>query len=61
MTEIPDIAAADLTLGEKTRIGILIARAAKRSAAGPSVDISDLTRRIEAIERHALRRKQADK
>jgi hypothetical protein len=53
-----DLTAADLTLGEKARIGVLIARAAKRGAAGPNVDISDLTRRIERIEKQALRRKQ---
>ncbi|MFG3266862.1 DUF6257 family protein [Streptomyces bobili] len=52
-----DLTAADLTLGEKARIGVLIARAAKRGAAGPNVDISDLTRRIERIEKQALRRK----
>lgn len=52
-----DLTAADLTLGEKARIGVLIARAAKRGAAGPNVDISDLTRRIERIEKQAMRRK----
>ncbi len=55
-----DLTAADLTLGEKARIGVLIARAAKRGLADDgtgNVDISDLTRRIERIERQALRRK----
>ncbi|MDX3570818.1 DUF6257 family protein [Streptomyces sp. ID05-47C] len=52
-----DLTAADLTLGEKARIGVLIARAAKRGAAGPNVDISDLTRRIERIEKQARSRK----
>lgn len=52
-----DLTAADLTLGEKARIGVLIARAARRGAAGPGVDISDLTKRIVRIEKQALRRK----
>ncbi|MGV9242185.1 DUF6257 family protein [Streptomyces sp. NPDC003710] len=56
-----DIEFSDFTAGEKLRIGVLIARAAKRGAAGPEVDISDLTRRIERIENQARRRKQASK
>ncbi|MEU0069527.1 DUF6257 family protein [Streptomyces sp. NPDC006332] len=52
-----DFTAADLTLGEKARIGVLVARMAKRGAAGPNVDISDLKRRVERIEKQALRRK----
>lgn len=52
-----DLTAADLTLGEKTRIGILTARMFKRGMAD-SVDITDLQRRIERIETAALRRKQ---
>lgn len=52
-----DLTAADLTFGEKARIGVLIARMAKRGAAGDGVDISDLQRRVERIERGALRRK----
>ena len=56
-----DIEFSDFTLGEKARIGVLIARAAKRGAAGPDVDISDLTRRIERIENQARRRKQTSK
>lgn len=54
-----DLTAADLTLGEKARIGVLIARAAKRGAAGPNVYIGDLQRRIARIERQALRRKNS--
>ena len=53
-----DITAADLTLGEKARIGGLIARMAKRGLAGPAVDLTDLKRKVERIERQALRRKQ---
>lgn len=53
-----DLTAADLTLVEKARIGVLIARMAKRGAAGPTVDLADLQRRVERIERDALRRKQ---
>ncbi|MGW0821814.1 DUF6257 family protein [Streptomyces sp. NPDC002845] len=53
-----DLRFGDFTLGEKARIGVLVARMAKRGAAGDSVDISDLKRRIERIERAAMRRKQ---
>jgi hypothetical protein len=49
---------SDFTTSEKIRLAALIARAGKRGMAGPTVDISDLTRRIEAIEKTALRRKQ---
>ncbi|WP_306186951.1 DUF6257 family protein [Streptomyces sp. MK5] len=52
-----DITAADLTFGEKARIAGLVARMAKRGAAGPKVDISDLQRRVERIEDQARRRK----
>lgn len=50
-----------LTLGEKARIGVLIARMAKRGLADDgtgNVDLSDLQRRVERIERQAARRKQ---
>lgn len=53
-----DLTAADFTTGEKTRIGLLVARMAKRGMAGPTVDISDLKRRVERIEDGARRRKQ---
>lgn len=52
-----DLTAADLTFGEKARIGVLIARMAKRGAAGDGVDISDLKARVIRIEKQALRRK----
>ncbi|WP_329471697.1 DUF6257 family protein [Streptomyces sp. NBC_01723] len=52
-----DIKSSDLTFGEKARIGTLIARMAKRGMAGPNVDISDLKRRVERIERQAAKRK----
>lgn len=52
-----DLTAADLTLGEKARIGVLIARMAKRGAAGDGVDLSDLQRKVERIENQAIRRK----
>ncbi|MEH0543277.1 DUF6257 family protein [Streptomyces sp. B21-105] len=53
-----DIEFSDFTAGEKVRIVALTARMAKRGAAGPNVDLADLKRRIERIERDALRRKQ---
>ncbi len=57
MADNPDIKFADFTTTEKLRVIALTARAAKRGAAGDGVDISDLTRRIERIERQAARRK----
>lgn len=53
-----DLNFSDFTAGEKVRVAALVARMAKRGAAGPDVDLSDLKRRIERIERQALRRKQ---
>ena len=53
-----DLKFSDFTLGEKASIAVLTARAAKRGLAGDSVDISDLTRRIERIERKAARSKK---
>jgi hypothetical protein len=52
---------SDFTAGEKVRIAALTARMAKRGLADDGtdrVDTSDLKRRIERIERQALRRKQ---
>lgn len=46
----------DLTAVEKVRLTVLLARAAKRGAAGPDTDLTDLQRRIERIERDAQRR-----
>lgn len=51
---------SDLSTSEKVRVAVLTARAAKRGLADDgtgNVDISDLTRRIERIERQAARRK----
>jgi hypothetical protein len=56
-----DLKFSDFTTGEKARIAVLTARAAKRGLAGDSVDISDLQRRIERIENTALRRKNKSK
>ncbi|HET9326446.1 MAG TPA: DUF6257 family protein [Candidatus Eisenbacteria bacterium] len=52
-----DLRFADFTTGEKVRVAALIARMAKRGVAGPNVDLSDLQRRVERIERQALQRK----
>lgn len=55
-----DLHFSDFTMGERARIAALTLRAAKRGLADDGtgrIDISDLTRRIEAIERQALRRK----
>ncbi|WP_333746149.1 DUF6257 family protein [Streptomyces sp. IBSBF 2950] len=53
-----DIRFSDFTTGEKLRVAALTARMAKRGLAGDGVDISDLTRRIERIEKQAARRKK---
>lgn len=61
MTMADDIAFSDFTAGEKVRIVALTARMAKRGLADDGtdrVDTSDLKRRIERIERDALRRKR---
>lgn len=52
---------SDLTCGEQARVAVLIARMAKRGLAGPTVDISDLQRRVERIEKQAERRKKNGK
>jgi hypothetical protein len=52
-----DIRFSDFTTGEKLRVAALTARMAKRGLAGESVDISDLKRKVERIERQAARRK----
>ena len=52
-----DIAFSDFTTGEKVRVAALVARMAKRGAAGPNVDLADLKARVARIEKQALRRK----
>ncbi|MBE4789940.1 DUF6257 family protein [Streptomyces caniscabiei] len=58
MADNPDIRFADFTTTEKLQVIALTARMAKRGAAGEGVDISDLKRKVERIERQALRRKK---
>lgn len=53
-----DFKFSDFTAGEKVRVAALVARMAKRGAAGTGVDISDLQARVERIENAARRRKQ---
>ncbi|MDW8807741.1 DUF6257 family protein [Streptomyces scabiei] len=53
-----DLKFSDFTTGEKVRVAALVARMAKRGAAGDGVDISDLQRRVERIEKQALKRKK---
>ncbi|WP_215456655.1 DUF6257 family protein [Streptomyces sp. ATCC 21386] len=57
MTDNPDIRFADFTTTEKLKVIALTARMAKRGAGGDGVDISDLKRKVERIERQAARRK----
>ncbi|MER5507183.1 DUF6257 family protein [Streptomyces sp. NPDC002766] len=52
-----DLKFSDFTTSEKVRVAALVARMGKRGMAGGSVDISDLKRRVERIEKQALRRK----
>jgi Family of unknown function (DUF6257) len=61
MSDNPDITFADFTTSEKLRVIGLTARMAKRGAAGDGVDISDLQRKVERIERGAARRKDKQK
>ena len=52
---------SDFTTGEKVRVAGLLARMGKRGLADDGtgrVDLSDLQRRIERIEKQALHRKQ---
>jgi hypothetical protein len=52
-----DLSFSDFTGGEKVRLVALHARMAKRGLAGETVDLSDLKRRVERIEKTAERRK----
>lgn len=55
---------SDFTAGEKVRLAGLIARMAKRGLADDgtgNVDLSDLKRRFERIEKQARRRKNGGK
>lgn len=52
-----DLKFSDFTGGEKASLVLLHARMAKRGLAGDTVDISDLQRRVERIEKRAERRK----
>lgn len=57
-----DLNFGDFTTGEKVRIAALIARMAKRGLADNgtgNVDLSDLKRRVERIEKGAIRRKKS--
>ncbi|GLP71054.1 hypothetical protein TUSST3_76740 [Streptomyces sp. TUS-ST3] len=56
-----DISFRDFTGGEKVRLVALHARMAKRGLAGDMVDLSDLQRRVERIEKTAERRKNKSK
>ncbi|WP_330265312.1 DUF6257 family protein [Streptomyces griseorubiginosus] len=52
-----DLTFRDFTRGEKLRLVALHARMAKRGLAGDTVDLSDLKRKVERIEKTAERRK----
>ncbi|MFE3857801.1 DUF6257 family protein [Streptomyces griseorubiginosus] len=55
-----DISFRDFTTGEKIRVAALVARMGKRGIADDgtgNVDLSDLQKRVERIEKTAERRK----
>ncbi|MET8974351.1 DUF6257 family protein [Streptomyces sp. NPDC004539] len=56
-----DLNFSDFTRGEKVRLAGLMARMAKRGLAGDGVDLSDLKRRVERIEKTAARRRDGKK
>ncbi|WP_322746991.1 DUF6257 family protein [Streptomyces fagopyri] len=60
MAKPDDLKLSDFTLVEMARMGVLLGRMAKRGIADDgtgNVDLSDLQRRAERIEKTALRRK----
>ncbi|WP_406457086.1 DUF6257 family protein [Streptomyces sp. NBC_01622] len=57
MAKPDDFRFKDFTGTEKARIVLLAARMGWRGMAGPEVDISDLKRKAERIEKNAERRK----
>ncbi|NUQ96404.1 MAG: hypothetical protein HOY79_07490 [Streptomyces sp.] len=56
-----DLSFSDFTRGEKLHLVALHARMAKRGLAGPTVDLSDLQRKVRRIEKTAERRKNGTK
>lgn len=56
-----DLSFSDFTGGEKLRLVALHARMAKRGIAGPTVDLSDLQRKVRRIEKQAAKRKNGKK
>jgi hypothetical protein len=58
MPKSDDLKFSDFTRGEKVRLVALHARMAKRGLAGPTVDLSDLQRKVKRIEKQAERRKK---
>ncbi len=64
MPKPKDVKFSDFTTGEKARIGVLLARMAKRGLADDGtekVDLDDLKKRIARIENQAARRKNRGK
>lgn len=53
-----DLSFRDFTRGEKAHLVLLHARMAKRGIAGPTVDLSDLQRKVRRIEARAEKRKK---
>ena len=56
-----DLKFSDFTGAEKARIVLLAARMGWRGMAGPEVDLSDLKKKAERIEKAAERRKKTGK
>lgn len=61
MAKPDDLKFGDFTGFEKARMTALIARMGWRGMAGPTVDLSDLKRKAERIEKTAERRKKNGK
>lgn len=61
MAKHDDLRFGDFTTFEKTRIVLLGVRMGWRGLAGPEVDISDLQRKAERVEKRAENRKKNGK
>jgi hypothetical protein len=57
MSKPDDLKFGDFTGFEKARMAALIARMGWRGLAGPTVDLSDLKKKAERIEKRAQHRK----
>lgn len=61
MAKPGDLKFSDFTGSEKTRLVLLHARMGWRGLAGEEVDLSDLKKKVERLEKRAERRKKTGK